>query len=179
MIILIWKFLVGIGKKNKLYNNEKQPTEWIPERFPSVFISKSVKPCAWIWALYLSCTLFCTKEVQRYHKFVPDVKQFCATKSIDYKLFLLLDNVPAHPPTEKPVSADGKVIIPLPPNSTSISSLWTKELVYWLDYWHSLSLMFWSSWLSSMLSICVIKHGRKYIAPNSSCKSCSCFCCLF
>ena len=54
-------------------------------------------------------------------RFVPYVKKFCNQNNISYKILILIDNSPVHPPTETLISRDGNVKVKfLPPNTTSI-----------------------------------------------------------
>ena len=101
-------------------------------RLPLVFISKSAKPRCFKHMDMSSLPVHYVAQKNSwmdakifeewFHKrFVPHVKEFCLKNSITYKVLLLLDNAPAHPSTDKLVSADGKVTtLFLPANTTSV-----------------------------------------------------------
>ena len=51
--------------------------------------------------------------------FIPQVKEYCLEKRIPFKILLILDNAPGHPPHLADLHPDVKVFF-LPPNTTSI-----------------------------------------------------------
>ena len=117
-----------------------------------------------------------------HRKFVPHVKQFCL---IDYKVLLLLDNAPAHPSTEKLVSADRKVTtLFFPLNTTSILQPMGQGILEALKRRYKKQLLQHliiedrSSSLSDVLKQLTIKDAVYWcaqaweeIAPQSLCKS--------
>ena len=53
------------------------------------------------------------------HHFIPEVKLYCQRSDIPFKILLVLDNAPGHPPDLDESNPDVKVVY-LPPNTTSI-----------------------------------------------------------
>ncbi|KFD68123.1 hypothetical protein M514_02458 [Trichuris suis] len=57
--------------------------------------------------------------------FVPETKEYCRRKGIQFNILLLLDSAPAHPRYISDVHPDVKVIY-LPPSRTGLSSQWVR-----------------------------------------------------
>lgn len=51
--------------------------------------------------------------------FIPEVKQYCNREGIPFKILLILDNAPGHPPHIGDLHPNINVVY-LPPNTTSI-----------------------------------------------------------
>ncbi|XP_007441153.2 tigger transposable element-derived protein 1-like [Python bivittatus] len=67
------------------------------------------------WKAWMTDVLF---EDWFMNCFIPQVKEYCCQKGIPFKILLLLDNAPGHPPHLKSLHPDLKVVY-LPKNTTS------------------------------------------------------------
>ena len=63
-----------------------------------------------------------------YHHFIPEVKLYCRDKGLPFKILLLLDNAPGHPPHLDDFHPDVKVVY-LPPNTTSLIQLMDQGVI--------------------------------------------------
>ncbi|XP_029980169.1 tigger transposable element-derived protein 1-like [Sphaeramia orbicularis] len=81
-------------------------------------IWKSIRPVIWKSNRKAWVTLAIFEDWFTNH-FVPAVERYCAAKGIPFKVLLLLDNAPGHPPTLGDFHPNVKVVY-LPPNMTSL-----------------------------------------------------------
>ena len=51
--------------------------------------------------------------------FVPEVRKYLARKGMEFKVLLILDNAPGHPPVSQ-FDEEGVEVVFLPPNTTSL-----------------------------------------------------------
>ena len=81
-------------------------------------INKSQLPVIWKSNKKAWVTLVVFKD-WFFHHFIPEVKLYCQENDIPFKILLILDNAPGHPPYLDDLDPDVKVVY-LPPNTTSL-----------------------------------------------------------
>ncbi|XP_068226561.1 tigger transposable element-derived protein 1-like [Palaemon carinicauda] len=81
-------------------------------------INKSTLPVIWMSNLKAWVTLAIFQDWFNLH-FIPEVKLYCHENNIPFKILLVLDNAPGHPPHLDDFHPDVQVIY-LPPNTTSL-----------------------------------------------------------
>lgn len=88
---------------------------------PRAFKNKSKAGLPVIWKsnakAWVTASLF---EDWFGHHFIPEVERYCRLKEIPFKVMLLIDNAPGHPPATL-INFDPRVeVVFLPPNTTSL-----------------------------------------------------------
>ncbi|XP_067930806.1 tigger transposable element-derived protein 1-like [Watersipora subatra] len=81
-------------------------------------LTKSSLPVIWMSNTKAWVTL-AVFEGWLFHHFIPEVKLYCRDNRIPFKILLVLDNAPGHPPLFDDFHPDIKVVY-LPPNTTSL-----------------------------------------------------------
>uniref|UniRef100_A0A3Q1CCE3 HTH CENPB-type domain-containing protein n=1 Tax=Amphiprion ocellaris TaxID=80972 RepID=A0A3Q1CCE3_AMPOC len=81
-------------------------------------VTKSSLPVIWMSNIKAWVTL-AVFEDWFFHHFIPEVKLYCRENGIPFKILLVLDNAPGHPPHLDDFHPDVKVVY-LPPNTTSL-----------------------------------------------------------
>ena len=81
-------------------------------------INKSQLPVIWKSNKKVWVTLIVFKD-WFFHHFIPEVKLYCQENDIPFKILLILDNAPGHPPYLDDLDPDVKAVY-LPPNTTSL-----------------------------------------------------------
>lgn len=75
---------------------------------------------ALIKKLRLSIQKNLKKKIECGHYFIPEVERYCQSKEIPFKVMLIIDNAPGHPPNAL-INFDPRVeVVFLPPNTTSL-----------------------------------------------------------
>lgn len=82
------------------------------------YIAKDSLPVIWVSNLKAWMTLTIFKDWFLHH-FIPEAKLYCRENEIPFKILLILDNAPGHPPHLDDFHPDVKVVY-LPPNTTSL-----------------------------------------------------------
>ena len=63
------------------------------------------------------------------HHFIPEVERYCQLKEIPFKMILLIDEAPSHPPATL-INFDPRVeVVFLPPNTTSLLQPMDQEVI--------------------------------------------------
>ena len=109
-------------------------------RLPLVFIHKSAKPRCFsgmnVSALpvhyYSQKKAWMNKDIFTdwfFNHFVPEVRRYLESKSLDLKALLLLDNAPSHPSSSVLTTSDGKIkcVFFCHPMLQASCNLWTRE----------------------------------------------------
>ncbi|XP_068247804.1 tigger transposable element-derived protein 1-like [Palaemon carinicauda] len=81
-------------------------------------VTKSSLPVIWMSNMKAWVTLAIFED-WFFHHFIPEVKLHCQENGIPFKILLVLDNAPGHPPHLDDFHPDVKVVY-LPPNTTSL-----------------------------------------------------------
>ncbi|XP_068246736.1 tigger transposable element-derived protein 1-like [Palaemon carinicauda] len=81
-------------------------------------VTKSSLPVIWMSNMKAWVTLAIFED-WFFHHFIPEVKLYCRENGIPFKILLVLDNAPGHPPHLDDFHPDVKVVY-LPPNTTSL-----------------------------------------------------------
>uniref|UniRef100_A0A3Q3D260 HTH CENPB-type domain-containing protein n=1 Tax=Hippocampus comes TaxID=109280 RepID=A0A3Q3D260_HIPCM len=81
-------------------------------------MTKSSLPVIWMSNTKAWVTLAAFED-WFFHHFIPEVKLYCWENGIPFKILLVLDNAPGHPPHLDDFHPDVKVVY-LPPNTTSL-----------------------------------------------------------